>query len=152
MRVWSSHASARNRSHTPIVESDGIDDKRVALPVSNRVAIGGGIEIVLVGMRASVGVDVPHGRRRFGDHTDDRGALSKVKSRTVSHQRRYADIDAPANRVGVLPPLIRLIRCGLRCERCGLNIEAVVSQFPISGQIWMRGRWALAEGQRTGKP
>src|SRR5262249_5002025 len=94
VRTWGSHTSARNTSHTPIIKSDSIDDQGVTLPVSNGMSIGGGLEVVFLRMRASVGIDVPHRGWRFGDNADDTGTLPNIERRPVLHKRRDAHINA----------------------------------------------------------
>src|SRR5215467_9016729 len=60
VRVSGPYTAARNHPHTAVVEADGIDHKNLTLPVPDGMAIGCGIEFILIGMGPPVVVDVPY--------------------------------------------------------------------------------------------
>src|SRR5690242_53874 len=72
MRVSGPYTAAGNHAHTAVVEADSVDHKRVSFPMPDGVAIGCGIEFILIGMRSPIGIDVPYRGRGFCNHADNR--------------------------------------------------------------------------------
>src|SRR6185436_7174339 len=63
-------AAAWEQKVAAIIEADGLDDERLALPMADRVAIRRRIEHVHVRMTATIYIDVPRGRLHLGDDGD----------------------------------------------------------------------------------
>src|SRR5262249_3266066 len=146
MRSGRPIAAARNRGDAALVETNRIDDKGVALPSADRVAVCGGFELLGVRMFPSVGVDITGGRWRARDHADHGWTLADVQDATIVHDRRHPDVDAAADRFLVLRAShLERTLCG-GGQRRARHVEAVEPQLPVAGKIRMRGRGSALRG------
>src|SRR5262245_25795097 len=69
-------------------DSRRVHDQGIALPVTDRLARVGGIGIARV--RASIGVDSPHGGALFQKHCDSPRSKQELDSKGITHNVRHA--------------------------------------------------------------
>src|SRR5512138_2265762 len=101
MRIRRAVATAGNHRHSlASVEANGVDDERIAVPTSDGITAGRGIEDLHVGMRRTK-VEMARRRRRLEIDDDLATALTDIDWPRGVHRQRQPEEVAPANRVGV---------------------------------------------------
>src|SRR5579863_1328428 len=95
MGISRSDSASGKPRHSAIVKIYGVNHQRIALPVSDGMAVCGRVVIIFVGMHAPVGIYVSHGGRRVNNDRHFLWTFADIEWLSLCHDSWNAQLVAP---------------------------------------------------------